>query len=74
MSEAPRPVVIVSSHTEALADLQAVDYGAVEVVTKPAPDAPNQQDELRRTLLPALRAAALARVGNLVVHRARSRW
>ncbi|HSJ15957.1 MAG TPA: chemotaxis-specific protein-glutamate methyltransferase CheB [Longimicrobiales bacterium] len=65
MSEAPRPVVIVSSHTEALADMQAVDYGAVEVVAKPAPDAGEPRDELRRTLLPALRAAALGRVGNL---------
>lgn len=67
MSEAPRPVVIVSSHTEALADLKAVDYGAVEVVTKPAASSGRPREELRQVLLPALRAAALARVGNLAV-------
>lgn len=67
MSEAPRPVVIVSSHTEALADLKAVDYGAVEVVTKPASSSQRPREDLRQVLLPALRAAALARVGNLAV-------
>lgn len=67
MSEAPRPVVIVSSHKEVFADLKAVDYGAVEVVSKPAASSRHQREELKRVLLPALRAAALARVGNLAV-------
>jgi two-component system chemotaxis response regulator CheB len=67
MSEAPRPVVIVSSHTQALADLQAVDYGAVEVVSKPQGTAEEQRLMMRQRLVPALRAAALARVGNLAV-------
>ena len=67
MSEAPRPVVIVSSHTQALADLQAVDYGAVEVVSKPQGTPDEQKLAMRQRLVPALRAAALARVGNLAV-------
>src|SRR5690606_36204298 len=67
MREAPRPVVIVSSHTELLSDLQAVDYGAVEVVTKPPASSPRQREALKQVLLPALRAAALARIGNLAV-------
>jgi two-component system chemotaxis response regulator CheB len=67
MSEAPRPVVIVSSHTQALADLQAVDYGAVEVVSKPQGTPGEQRLMLRQRLVPALRAAAVARVGNLAV-------
>ncbi|HEX6694589.1 MAG TPA: chemotaxis-specific protein-glutamate methyltransferase CheB [Longimicrobiales bacterium] len=67
MSESPRPVVIVSSHTKALADLQAVDYGAVEVVSKPTGTPDQQRLALRQRLVPAMRAAALARVGNLAV-------
>jgi two-component system chemotaxis response regulator CheB len=67
MSEAPRPVVIVSSHTKAIADLQAVDYGAVEVVSKPQGTPDEQRFMMRQRLVPALRAAALARVGNLAV-------
>lgn len=67
MSEAPRPVVIVSSHTKAIADLQAVDYGAVELVSKPQGTPDEQRLMMRQRLVPALRAAALARVGNLAV-------
>lgn len=67
MSEAPRPVVIVSSHTKAIADLQAVDYGAVEVVSKPQGTPEEQRLAMKQRLVPALRAAALARVGNLAV-------
>jgi two-component system chemotaxis response regulator CheB len=67
MSEAPRPVVIVSSHTRAMADLQAVDYGAVEVVSKPQGTPDEQRLMMRQRLIPALRAASLARVGNLAV-------
>ncbi len=67
MSEAPRPVVIVSSHTKAIADLQAVDYGAVEVVSKPQGTPDEQRQLMRQRLVPALRAASLARVGNLAV-------
>jgi two-component system chemotaxis response regulator CheB len=67
MSEAPRPVVIVSSHTQAIADLQAVDYGAVEVVSKPQGTPDEQRLMMKQRLVPALRAASLARVGNLAV-------
>ncbi|MEO5511112.1 MAG: chemotaxis-specific protein-glutamate methyltransferase CheB [Longimicrobiales bacterium] len=67
MSESPRPVIIVSSHTKAMADLQAVDYGAVEVVSKPQGTAEEQRATMRQRLVPALRAASIARVGNLGV-------
>jgi two-component system chemotaxis response regulator CheB len=63
MSEAPRPVVIVTDESDAQHEVP-VDWGTVEVVTKPRPG-PQERDELRRALLPALRAAALARVGHL---------
>jgi two-component system, chemotaxis family, protein-glutamate methylesterase/glutaminase len=67
MSEAPRPVVIVSSHTEALADpaLQAMMLGAVEFVPKPASQKPDDVAQFRTRLEQAMRAAATARLLNL---------
>ena len=40
MSEAPRPVVIVSAHTDAIAQsaIKAFDFGALEIVPKPYGD------------------------------------
>lgn len=66
MSELPRPVVIVSSHTERMADpaLRALEYGAVEYVVKPGSD-PAQQEEFEERLLNALDAALHARLRNL---------
>lgn len=64
MSEAPRPVVVVSSHVEAGAEpaLRALDYGAVDIVVKPAAI---DKVKLEQRLLDALRAAAMARLTNL---------
>jgi two-component system chemotaxis response regulator CheB len=67
MSELPRPVVIVSSHTERMADpaLRALEYGAVEYVPKPANDATGEEDAFEDRLLRALDAALHARLRNL---------
>jgi two-component system chemotaxis response regulator CheB len=67
MSEAPRPVIIVSGHSAAMADpmLRAIDYGALEFVAKPHGDEPRDVDVLRRRLLVALAAAADAKIANL---------
>jgi two-component system, chemotaxis family, protein-glutamate methylesterase/glutaminase len=64
MSEAPRPVVIVSSHAEALADpaLQALMLGAVEFVAKPASAEPAEVAAFRLRLQQALQAASMARL------------
>jgi len=69
MSEAPRPVIILSAHAgeRAEATMRALDYGAVDFVLKPA-DEPRQSIEaLGPQLLDALRAAAVARLANLPV-------
>src|SRR5690606_21757265 len=60
MSEAPRPVVILSAHGGEGADitLRALDYGAVDFVLKPAGDQRRGVEALRTRLLAALRAAA----------------
>jgi two-component system chemotaxis response regulator CheB len=67
MSEAPRPVVIVSSHTDQLQDavVQAYDVGALEIVAKPAGDQRRELDVLRSRLLSALSAAQSADLRNL---------
>lgn len=69
MSEAPRPVVVVSAHAEAAATsgMRAIDYGAVEFVAKPGGDSDDGADVLRIRLLNALRAASVAQVANLGV-------
>jgi len=67
MSEAPRPVVILSAHSGAEKTLRALDYGAVDFVVKPGGDEQTQADALRVRLLEALRAAAVAQLANLPV-------
>lgn len=66
MSELPRPVVIVSSHTERMADpaLRALEYGAVEYVAKPRND-DDDTAAFQARLLRALDAALHARLRNL---------
>lgn len=69
MSELPRPVVIVSSHAERMADpaLRALEYGAVEYVAKPRGDDRRQEETaaFEARLLRALDAALHARLRNL---------
>ncbi|HEY8470664.1 MAG TPA: chemotaxis response regulator protein-glutamate methylesterase [Longimicrobiales bacterium] len=67
MSEAPRPVVILSAHGGAEPTLRALDYGAVDFVVKPGGDERRNVEELRARLLDALRAAAMAQIANLPV-------
>ncbi len=66
MSELPRPVVIVSSHGERMADpaLRALEYGAVEYVVKPG-TGPHEAAAFETHLLNALDAALDARLRNL---------
>lgn len=67
MSEVPRPVIVLSAYAarDAESTLQALDLGAVDFVRKPGEgDAP---ESLARRLVPALRAAAVARLANLPV-------
>ena len=64
MSEAPRPVVVVTAlDAGGEAVLRALDYGAVDLITKPM-ESDEQQDFTDR-LLRGLRAAAMARLTNL---------
>jgi two-component system chemotaxis response regulator CheB len=77
MSETPRPVVIVSAYVSdraAAPALQALEFGAVELVAKPAGDERRDVDVLGDRLLDALRAASEARVANLRMtdHRTRA--
>jgi two-component system chemotaxis response regulator CheB len=67
MNESPRPVVIVSAHTDGLADSlgRAYDAGAVEVVPKPVGAAEREVEALRLRLLTALTAATRAQIRNL---------
>ena len=67
VSEAPRPVIILSAHSAAAAEptLRALDYGAVDFVLKPAGDERREIESLQGRLLAALRAAAVAQVANL---------
>ena len=67
MSEAPRPVVILSAHSGTEQTLRALDYGAVDFVVKPGGDERTQVAALRVRLLEALRAAAVAQLTNLPV-------
>jgi two-component system chemotaxis response regulator CheB len=71
MSEAPRPVIIVSSHVANMAQpaLDALEYGALDVVAKPAGDEARDVDILGDHLMDALRAATAASVNNLRVQR-----
>ncbi|MGQ0814684.1 MAG: chemotaxis-specific protein-glutamate methyltransferase CheB [Gemmatimonadota bacterium] len=67
MSEAPRPVVVVSSHVKDMTGpaIQALEYGALEIVAKPAGDEARDVDILGDRLMDALRAATNAKVANL---------
>lgn len=67
MSEAPRPVIILSAHAGVGAEntMRALDYGAVDFVPKPVGDERQIVEQLRVRLLDALRAAAVARLSNL---------
>jgi two-component system, chemotaxis family, protein-glutamate methylesterase/glutaminase len=67
MSESPRPVVIVSAHTDAIAKsaMKAFDAGAVEIVAKPSGDDRREADVLRERLVEALNAATGAALRNL---------
>lgn len=71
MSEAPRPVIVVSSHVAEQAEpaLKALEYGAVDIVLKPAGDSREEIDLLSDRLLDALRAATSVRIGNLAMKR-----
>lgn len=76
MSEAPRPVIVVSSHvadSAAEPALLALEYGALEIVAKPAGDERRDVDILGDRLMDALRAASDARVGNLKMSRRHAR-
>jgi two-component system chemotaxis response regulator CheB len=67
MSESPRPVVIVSAHTDGLASetINVYDLGALEVVSKPEGEAGNQLEVLTERLLHALSAATRAQLRHL---------
>jgi two-component system chemotaxis response regulator CheB len=71
MSEAPRPVVVVSSHVTGKAEpaLKALEFGAVDIVAKPAGDTRADIDVLGDRLMDALRAARSARMTNLRMQR-----
>src|SRR5688572_18727084 len=71
MSEAPRPVVVVSSHVSGKSEmaLRALEYGAVEIVAKPAGDSRADLEMLGDRLMDALRAARTARMTNLRMQR-----
>lgn len=67
MSEAPRPVVIISSHTGAITStaIRAYDIGALEIVPKPAGDERRELEILRQRVLESLTAANSAELRNL---------
>jgi two-component system chemotaxis response regulator CheB len=67
MSESPRAVIVVTGQADSMAQpaLTALEYGALEVVTKPAGDEAREVDVLRRRLIDALRAAKAASIGRI---------
>lgn len=67
LSEAPRPVVIISAHDRSLADpaLNAMVSGAVEFVAKPNGSSVEEAAAFRNRLYQALRAASVAHLLNL---------
>lgn len=64
MSESPRPVVIVSSQTQAMTDpgLSAMLYGAIDFVPKPVSDTADETAIFKLRLTQALRSAATAKL------------
>ena len=67
MAERPTPVVICSSLAEkgAATTMQALEAGAVEIITKPQIGLKRFLEEASNDLVTAVRAAAQARVGRL---------
>ena len=67
LSEAPRPVVIISAQDRSLADpaLHAMVSGAVEFVAKPNGSSVEEAAAFRNRLYQALRAASVAHLLNL---------
>ncbi|MDQ3557098.1 MAG: chemotaxis-specific protein-glutamate methyltransferase CheB [Gemmatimonadota bacterium] len=67
MSEAPRPVVVLSAYTVAGGEmtLRALDLGAVDVVAKPSGAISLDLEKVAGRLLEALHAAAAANLANL---------
>lgn len=67
LSQAPRPVVIISAHDRSLADsaLSAMVSGAVEFVAKPNGSSVEEAAAFRTRLYQALRAASVAHLLNL---------
>jgi two-component system chemotaxis response regulator CheB len=64
MIEAPRPVVMISSLTEAGAEatLEAIELGAVDFIAKPSGTISLEIDRLRPEVVEKVRAAASARI------------
>lgn len=64
MSQHPLPVVIISSLTAngTLSGIKALEYGAVEIITKPQLDVKGFIEESRISICEAVKAAAHARV------------
>src|SRR6185436_5001912 len=69
MSETPRPVVMLSAFTVAGGDatLRALDYGAVDFVSKPSGTISLNLETVADRLLEALRAAAAANLSMIPV-------
>jgi two-component system chemotaxis response regulator CheB len=69
MSETPRPVVMLSAFTVAGGDatLRALDYGAVDFVSKPSGTISLNLESVADRLLEALRAAAAANLSMIPV-------
>lgn len=67
LSQAPRPVVIISAHDRSMADpaLNAMVSGAVEFVAKPGGSTIEEAAAFRTRLYQALRAASVAHLLNL---------
>jgi two-component system chemotaxis response regulator CheB len=64
MSEAPRPVVVVTALDAGGEEvLRALDYGAVDLITKPTES--DERRDFTDRLLRGLRAASMARLTNL---------
>lgn len=69
MSQHPMPVVIISSLTErgTATALRALEYGAVEIITKPQLHTREFIEESRIKLIDAVRAAAVSKLKRRVV-------
>ena len=64
MSQHPIPVVIISSLTEAgtLTGIKALEYGAVEIITKPKLDTSKFFEESKIRICDAIKAASIAKL------------